>query len=311
MPESKRWAKKFVDKRDWKPYNEELVVRGEFLLSLDWVRSWNNELRTMNRGKSGSPFRFPESLIKLQAVWHQLVDYRSVEGITRKLAETGMLPEYDNYSTVQRRVTKLELEFELPTSRKVYVSCDGSGMKSSNSGEYMQAKYGRKMRNYVKVVITADPFSKCLIGCEVHLEGKGPSEPNIAILHLEKLLAKGVDVEKFWGDGSFDVRKLFKLLDKHGIECAIKIRENASIKARGCIRRRKEVLEYKEKGYKRWAKDRAYGQRWTGTEGIFSAVKRKFRETTRASKLCNMFSEVKRKFWVYQNMRNYAHSKVA
>ena len=34
----KRWGKKREDKRDWKKYNEELVVRGEFLLDLDWVK---------------------------------------------------------------------------------------------------------------------------------------------------------------------------------------------------------------------------------------------------------------------------------
>ena len=47
----KRWGKKFVDKRNWKKYNEELVVRGEFYIDFDWAESWNNELEQMNKGK--------------------------------------------------------------------------------------------------------------------------------------------------------------------------------------------------------------------------------------------------------------------
>jgi hypothetical protein len=31
----KRWGNKFVDKRNWKSYNEELVVRSEFLLPIN------------------------------------------------------------------------------------------------------------------------------------------------------------------------------------------------------------------------------------------------------------------------------------
>jgi hypothetical protein len=43
---NKRWSNKFIDKRNWKSYNEELVIRDEFLLPIDifetgmknWIR---------------------------------------------------------------------------------------------------------------------------------------------------------------------------------------------------------------------------------------------------------------------------------
>lgn len=41
-------------------------------------------------------------------------------------------------------------------------------------------------------------------------------------------------------------------------------------------------------------------------EGKFSSVKRKFGETIRATKLRNMLREAKRKFLVYETMRQYA-----
>ncbi len=41
---SKRWGNKFIDKRNWKSYNEELVIRGEFLLPIDIFENWYEEL---------------------------------------------------------------------------------------------------------------------------------------------------------------------------------------------------------------------------------------------------------------------------
>ena len=50
----------------------------------------------------------------------------------------------------------------------------------------------------------------------------------------------------------------------------------------GSWRRRQEVLRDRKLGYRKWAKRTECGRRWTGTEGIFFAVKRKFGANTRA-----------------------------
>ena len=62
----KRWGNKFIDRRDWNVYNQQLVKRGEYLLALDFVEGWNNELAKMNAGKRGAPYRFPKSLIEIR-----------------------------------------------------------------------------------------------------------------------------------------------------------------------------------------------------------------------------------------------------
>src|SRR3989338_369007 len=87
----------YVDNRDWSKYNKELVVRGEFLLDLDWVRTWDKELEKMNSGKRGRPYDFPESLIELQAVWNQWLNLRSIEGLTRQLVNFSKLPKFNDY----------------------------------------------------------------------------------------------------------------------------------------------------------------------------------------------------------------------
>jgi hypothetical protein len=311
MKSNEKWKQNRTFLRDWRVVNERLVVRGEFLLDLDWTKNWDKELEEMNKCKKGHPYEFPESLIYFQAVLNQWVNYRGIEGVTRKIENYDLIPKHNDYSSAFRRIKKMAIGIERPEKKKVSTTTDGSGIKMNSAGEYRQDKYGNKgAKNYLRVVITADPFTKDLLDCDVHVDGEGNSEPEIAVSHLEKLLEESFEIEKFWGDGAFDVKDLFNFLQKHGILSAIKIRKNASGNADGSMRRAREVKEYKKKGYKKWAQDKHYGRRWTGTEVIFSAVKGIFGERTRAKTIPNMIKEVKRRFWAYQRMKRYAEARV-
>lgn len=301
-----RWGIARIDKRNWPQYNEELVVRGQFFLDVDWVESWDDELASMNNGKRGRPFVFPESLIELQAVWNQLVSLRSVEGITRRLVEFAKIPDFNDYSTINRRIRKIQPCFDLPKHGFCSTSTDGTGMKMHNAGEYRQVKYGPKKKRWIKVTITANPLTKDLLDLDVSMDGEGPSEPEIAMRHLENLYSFGITVDKFWGDGAFDVMELFNLLEKHNTESAIPPRDNAATKSNGSMRRAREVDEYKSKTWTEWTRDKQYGKRWLGTEGIISSVKEVFGETTRAKTTETACLEAGRKFWVYERMRKYA-----
>jgi len=304
-----RWGTKRDDRRDWSAYNEELTVRGEFLLDLEWVKSWNKELKEMNKGKKGKPFEFPESLIELQAVWNQWVGLRGVEGITRKLVEMNKLPKFNDFSTINRRIRKVNTSFQLPKHGFCSVSTDGSGIKMHHAGEYRQIKYGGKKRRWLRVVISANPLTKDLLDMEVSIDGKGKSEPEIAMQHMNNLWSYGITIDKFWGDGAFDVIDLFNLLEEHGTESAIPPRDDASKNANGSMRRAREVFDYQTKEWSEWARDKQYGKRWLGTEGIFSSVKGIFGEHTRAKSVETACLETRRKFWAYEIMRSYAQGK--
>ena len=310
MPKRERWGKKFEDKRDWKIENEKYVVRGEFLFDLDFVKSWDKELEEMNEGKKGAPFQFPESFIEWLAVLSQWISNRGLQGVTRRFQYFGLIPKEANYSTISIRVNKIDTSFELPKEGSISVSTDGSGMKMSNRGDYKETKYGDGRKKFLKVTISADPYKKKLLDIDVSIDGEGPSEPEVAMSHLEELIAMGYNIGEFFGDGSFDVHDLFDLLDQYAILSGIKIRKNASLDEEGVgsWRRRQEVLKYRKKGYKKWARETGYGRRWTGTEGIFSAVKGIFGEETRSKNIDNMIHEVKRKFWAYGRMCRYAEA---
>jgi len=235
---NKRWGNRFIDKRNWKSYNEELVVRGEFLLPIDMFDNWYEELDKMNEGKKGRPYEFPESFIKIQAVWHQQwVDYRGLEGIASSLERLCLIPYHDDYTTIWHRVHGMRPEIKLLTY-EVEAGSDGTGFKTGNAGEYRTYVYGNLRRKYVKVIITEDVRTKKLLAVDVKIGEV--SEPKVAAKHIELLKEKGIKLKKFYGDGAYDTNEIFNVIGD--AESAIKIRKNATTyRCRGSMRRRQEV----------------------------------------------------------------------
>ncbi len=305
----KRWGKNYEDKRNWSEYNEQLVVRGEFYLDFSFMDDWYRELDKANESKRGGQFKYPESFIKWLTIWKQLVDYRGLEGIGRKIYQLGIIPAYPDYTTIWTRIHDLIPEISMPSLREAEVGTDGSGLKTGNAGEYRVFKYGdpdARMKKHLVVVITADVRTKKLLCVEVHIEGKGNTEASIAMQHLSTLKGKGIKISKFYGDGAFDQGPLFDKLHSLNIKPVVKIRKNASADYyRGSKYRRSIVREYKNKGYKQWANENEYGMRWPGTEGIFSAVKRKYGENTVSRSTDGLIAEGYQRFWVYDEIKRY------
>ncbi|EQD60125.1 transposase ISC1058 [mine drainage metagenome] len=80
----------------------------------------------------------------------------------------------------------------------------------------------------------------------------------------------------------------------------IKIRKNASSdRYDGSKYRRRAIREYQQKGYRTWTKENDYGMRWPGTEGVISAVKRKFGENCVNRSAGDLEAEGYQRFWVY------------
>ena len=259
----KRGGKKFVDNRDWKLYNEQLVKQGEYLLAFDFVEGWNGELAVMNCGKVGAPYRFPKSLIELQAIWHaKRLPYRMIEGMTRDLCKIGQLPEYNDYSTVNRRVNKLAFVLAPPQGENMVVFSDGSGWQAVAGGEYLREKYGKKNRRWVQIVIVGDAKTHEPVSYEVHIIQE--SEAQSTERQLVNLLKNDVPIVAAGGDGSMDSMDLWNFFDDQGIDPIIKPDKNARTDTDNELRN--DVVKQRNKlGYKKWAKRTGYGHRWPAT----------------------------------------------
>ena len=304
MAKNKRWGKEFVDKRDHKAVHEEILRRYEIYLDLDWVNSWDSELIEMNKGKIGKPYEYPNSMIEYQSLLVEKFSTRGTESITRKLEGFGLIPKCNDHATIHRRVLKIPVKFATPKGVEIHEGTDGSGFKMTYSGEYFQDTYGKERRKYAKVIITATKDDILVVDVVVCEKGK-VSEPQYAEKHLSEIIDNGGNVVKSYDDGSFDTRPFFNFLEKNKIESAIRIRANATIKAKGSLRRKKEVIKFKKLGYKDWAKEKEYGMRWPMTEGHFSAIKRGYGDSARAKNLKNVLLELKRKVWIYDKVRKY------
>jgi len=302
----KRWGKKFVDKRDFRVYNEQLVKRGEYLLALDFVEGWNAELALMNYGKQGAPYQFPKTLIELQALWHaKQLDYRMIEGLTRELARIGRLPDFNDYSTVNRRVNNLAFTLKPPTGENLIVFSDGTGMQAVAGGEYLREKYGKKNRRWVQIVVLGDAKTHEPVSYEVHLIQE--SEAESTIRQLGGLLDGGASIAAAGGDGAMDAKPLFDLCEQRGLKPIVKPDKNARTDGKSKLRNQ-VVKERNILGYKRWAKRNGYGHRWPATEGIFSGLKRMFGEHLAATSEVGMLQEAACKIWAYQRIKRFGET---
>ena len=234
--------------------------------------------------------------------------------MARSLVDLGIIPYYGDYTTVWHRIHDMQPSLDISGLESISIGTDGTGFRTNNAGSYRTTKYrdpDAGKRKYLVVIITTDVRTKDVIGIEVHIEGHGLSEPEVAQKHVREAVMKGMNVTEFYGDGAFDTNDLFTLMHQIGAKPVIKIRKNASTDHyRGSKYRRKAIREYQNNGYKQWAEYNDYGMRWPGTEGIFSAVKRKFGENCVSRSSKGLEAEGYQRIWVYNYMNHGAKREV-
>ena len=293
-----------MQERNWREYNEKLVKRGEFYISLDFMERWDEELQEMNYKKRGRPYTFPESLMTFLAFIHvAFLPFRQMEGFLRKLSEYISKLHAADYSTICKRLQKMNIDLPLQdTGNDVIIALDSSGMKVSNRGEWMRHKW-KVRKGWIKVHIAVDVKTKKLLALDITDERTGDGKMLKPLIKDAKKNANGRKIKAVYGDGGYDSKENFNFLDKEGIEPIIKTRKNASTRARGSPARAKCVRERKKIGYEGWRDKYKYGKRWAA-ETFFSGIKRTFGETTKAKTTESMFQEVKMKFVFYNMLIN-------
>jgi len=96
---------------DWKKIDDKLIRRGTLLLDLGFVNNYGRELKRMNQGKLGRPFKLTDSYVRFIGIVRYLfsMGFRQLEGFTIALHKlVPRLPSID-YSWIRRRVLRLDL----------------------------------------------------------------------------------------------------------------------------------------------------------------------------------------------------------
>ena len=295
----------YKDIRNWVEYNERLVKRGEFYITLEFIDRWDQELNKLNLNKMGRPYEYPTSFIQLSAMVHEIfhLPYRQMEGFFRKLSEYISGIKAADYTTFFKRIAKLDLKINNDNLPKdIILTLDSSGIKVTNRGDWIRKKWKVK-RGWLKVHIAVDANSKKLLALEITDESIGDSRTFNKLFQQAEKNVGNSKIKQVLADGAYDSKKIFNLLNDKQIKPGIKIRKNASTKARGSPYRAKHVWELKKIGYDAWKQKYQYGQRWA-SECYLSAFKRMFGEFVNARSDPGMIKEVKRKFIVYNSLVN-------
>jgi len=291
-----------MPKRNWSAYNESLIERGHILMDIGFIKSQRMELVTMNKKKVGRPFLYPDSYVQFLAFIKIgfSISYRTVQGIVRGLAEYIKIEEI-HFTQLRRRIKKMCTHFRDiynndRIGKSITVVIDASGLTtSSKKGNYIEDKWKKERREYLKLHIVVDIKSKQIVSFRVT---KGTVHDSKKFIPMIKEISKNNNITKTYADKAYDSTVNFNLLDKLHIEPVISIRKNASGRTRKCKSRNEQVHLIRNIGYEKYKQLKNTGQRWIA-EVVFSSLKRVLGEHLLSRKFSMQKAETVLKIMLY------------
>jgi hypothetical protein len=158
--------------RSWHDYNESLIERGRILMDIGFLRSWNREIKKMNEGKVGAPFEYSYGYMHFLAFLKIgfRISYRTVQGILRGLSDFIKIEEM-HFTQIRRRILKIKqsssarnLGFkEEEHDKPVTLIVDTSGLTITKKGNYIEDRWIRKKKEFIKLHIAVDAISKKVV----------------------------------------------------------------------------------------------------------------------------------------------------
>jgi hypothetical protein len=231
----------------------------------------------MNGGKVGAPFEYSHTYIQFLAFLKTgfKIAYRTVQGIVRGLSDYIRIKEM-HFTHIRRRILKIKpsvgnVNLDNDDGMPITLIVDASGLTITKKGDYIEQKWIRKKKEFVKLHIAVDAKSKKIMSFRVTKGNVHDSKklgPMIREIDKDHYI-----IDKVYGDKAHDNRRSFNLLDDMNIEPVISLRKNASTKTRACPLRRDEILLIRKLGYDKWKQLKEVGKRWIA-EIVFSSIKR-------------------------------------
>lgn len=214
---------------NWTEYNKSLVNRGDFTLWLDEdvLVDWEHG---NDHPKVGRPYLYSDSailsLLSLREVFH--LTYRQTEGFGRALVRVMKVDvEIPDYSSLQKRASKLDVDLDVTatTNGARDIVLDSTGLKVYGEGEWKARQHGAsKRRTWRKLHVGIDPSTG-----EILIEDLTENDVHDGDVVKEMLDQVEDHVERFFGDGAYDQRKVYDVLEHRGSKAIIPPRRNAKL----------------------------------------------------------------------------------
>ena len=107
-----------------------------------------------------------QTLSYVKAYFH--LPYRQTEGVVRAHA-ANKIPSIPNYSTINRRVNRLDIEINEHVGNDIVIALDSTSIKVANRGEWIRHKWNVR-RGYLKIHVAVDIRKKKIVTMEVTSE---------------------------------------------------------------------------------------------------------------------------------------------
>jgi Transposase DDE domain len=149
--------------KSWREYNESLIERGRILMDIGFVRSSKREIKNMNKGKVGAPFEHSHTYIQFLAFLKVgfKIPYRTVQGVIRGLSDYIRIEEM-HFTQIRRRMLKVKPSIgnlnldNNDGNNPITVIVDASGLTITKKGDYIEQKWIRKKKEFIKLHIAVD-----------------------------------------------------------------------------------------------------------------------------------------------------------
>jgi hypothetical protein len=160
--------------KSWHEYNESLIQRGRILMDISFLRSSNREIKNMNKGKVGAPFEYSRTYLQFLAFLKIgfKISYRTVQGIVRGLSDYLRIKEI-HFTQIRRRILKVKQSVgnlnpdNDNDSKPITLIVDASGLTITKKGDYIEQKWIRRKKEFIKLHIAVDAKSEKIISFRV------------------------------------------------------------------------------------------------------------------------------------------------
>jgi hypothetical protein len=196
--------------KSWHDYNESLIERGRILMDISFLGSSKKEIKNMNKGKVGAAFEYSHTYIQFLAFLKIgfKIAYRTVQGIIRGLSDYIKIEEI-HFTQIRRRILKvkpsvgnLNLDNDNDDDNKpITLIVDASGLTITKKGDYIEQKWIRKKKEFIKLHIAVDAKSKKVVSFRVT---KGNVHDSKKFSPMIREVSEQYDIDKVYTDKAHD-----------------------------------------------------------------------------------------------------------
>jgi hypothetical protein len=188
--------------KNWTEYNKSLIQRGSLTL---WI---SEDIKDWWYGKGHNTYsdKAIEIMLSFQAI-HKL-PLRASQGFVESIFKlAGINLSVPDYTTISRRAEKINVTLRVTPKEVTDMIVDSTGLKVFGEGEWKVRKHGySKRRTWKKLHIGIESKGEART---MMLTGNNvcDSDAVAGLLNQEK-----AQINDFYGDGAYDMRKVYKLL---------------------------------------------------------------------------------------------------